>query len=72
MVMGQCMTASGQGECNIKLLKGTTVKEEGKVEGGWGGGLSIILYYGLEMPSFQTCVIIVKWSSCMQMLSFRS
>ena len=57
MVMGHCMTASGQGECNIKLLKGTTVKEEGKV--GWGGA-TIILYYGLEMPSFQTCVIIVK------------
>ena len=33
MVMGHCMTASGQGECNIKLLKGITVK-------GWevGGG----------------------------------
>ena len=57
MVIGHCVTASGQGECNIKLLKGTTVREGW---GGGGGGATVILYYGLEMPSFQTCAIIVN------------
>ena len=55
MVMGQCMTASGQGEWNIKLLKGTTVKEEGKVEGGWGGvgGSPLYCIMGLRCPLFR-------------------